>query len=258
METSQSISHHNNKEECGNFPTKYGTAYSHYLLSLASHQFQLWFSHVKNCKLILQRALANKGAASLALIKALALSSTSNVKVYVGLFLIVLSPFGACIHLFYDRKSEVAWLMDYHQNYFHLFNLLGAWIFSLIVFTGLFILLPPVQKTWKVYKYSLKVQLTRLLALPIGFVMSKIVWLIQTTSNEDFWSIPGWSYTIAGLCVGYVFIRSIDYFIWKQFHAFDALLASLEGLHQLDIPGEMLREKAAPLINELKQFHSKY
>jgi hypothetical protein len=260
MSTSlRSISNHNHYHKCVRYcRIVLGTVLPECCWRWLSSQSQFSFKAALMSTTILRPVLASKAHAFLALMKALALSSTSSGRIYVGLLLIVTSPLAACIHLLFDRSETVSWLAEYHQNYFHLFNVIGAWLFALVVCFGLFLILPPVVKTWKVFKYTLQVQVTRILSIPIGFVMGKIVWLVQTTSNEDYWSLPGWSYTIVGLGVGYMIIRSMDYFIWKQFHALDALLDSLAGLHQIDLPAEVLREKAAPLIQEIKQFHSRY
>jgi hypothetical protein len=259
METSRSISQSNIITKCSKgYRNLLGTVFLDCLWAWLSCQSQFSFKAALTSMTILRLALVNKVHAFLALTKALALSTTSSGRIYAGLLLIVTSPLAACIHMMFDKSDSVSWLVEYHQNYFHLFNLIGPWLFTLVVCFGLFLILPRVVKTWKVFKYTLQVQLTRILSIPIGFVSGKVVWLVQTTSNEDYWSLPGWSYTVVGVSVGYMIIRSMDYFIWKQFHALDALLDSLVGLHQIDIPAEALREKAAPIIQELKQFHSRY
>lgn len=147
--------------------------------------------------------------------------------------------------------------MGFIENWFHLFNMIGPYLFCLVVLSGVCLLIPPRQHTFKVFKVSLPVQLTRMMTIPIGFCAAKILWLCSVESNDDFWTIPGWSFCVAGLAFGYSFYRAIEWLTWRKFHAYDGLIATLEGAMNAYLPPE-IKSKMEPLIHDLKQFNSKY
>lgn len=201
-------------------------------------------------------ALVNKVVAFLAMIQGMVKSRLLNGRIFIVLTLFGFSPFAACLHMLFDRKQVVAgW---YHGNYFHLLNLLGPYLFFLVVLIGICLLIPPKQKTFKVFKKSLDIQLSRIMFIPIGITIAKLIWLYNTKSNEDFWSIPNWSYFGVGLFVGYISYLLIEWLTWRKYHAFDGLVASILGLYEIDISEEIRREKVKPLLKELREFHSKY
>lgn len=201
---------------------------------------------------------ASKALAFLAMIQGMVKSRLLNGRIYLSLLIFGVSPFAACIHMRFERKVVVPELAAYHGNYFHLFNLLGPYLFCLVVLIGVCLLIPPKQKTFKVFKRSLNIQLSRIMAIPIGLTIAKLIWLYYTKSNEDFWSIPNWSYFGVGLGVGYISYLLIEWLTWRKYHAFDGIIATIEGLYQIDIPEEVRIEKVRPLLKELKEFHSKY
>lgn len=214
---------------------------------------------VQRSKLSLKNyALANKVAAFLATIQGLLKSTLLNDRIYSALVIFCFSPLAACIHMRFNRKEVVPGLADYHENYFHLFNLLGPYIFCLVVLIGSCLLIPKRTKTFKVFKHSLNVQLSRIMFIPIGYTIAKLIWLYYTKSNEDFWSIPNWSYFAVGLFVGYIIYLLIEWLMWRKYHAFDGIIASIEGLYKIELPEEIRREKVLPLIKELKEFSTKY
>jgi len=255
---SQSISQHQKSTtECQDYRIAFGIGYLASRLWSFFQAQRFSFMDALTMKKIQPPAFVGRvQVAGLASMKALALSSTVNLRVYLGVLVMAASPAAACTHMLFDRDDViVGW---YHRSLFDLFMLWGPWLFALMVVLSFFLLLPEKHKTFKLYKWSLKAQLTRLACYPLAFIIGKIIWLYRTTENADYWSIPNFSYLAVGLLFAYVMVRTIDYFIWKAFHAMDGLLCSLEGLHKIDLPADVLREKAAPIISELKQFHSKY
>lgn len=200
--------------------------------------------------------LVSKVRAFLATIQAVMESRLLNGRIYLALVIFCASPFAACIHMGFNRKADD--IGGYHVNYFHLFNLLGPYFFCLVVLLGVCLLIPPKQKTFKVFKRSLNIQISRIMFLPIGFTISKLIWLYNTKSNEDFWSVPGWSYVMVGTFAGYISYLLIEWFTWRKYHAFDGIIASIEGLYQIDLPEDVRMAKVKPLLKELKEFHSKY
>lgn len=217
-------------------------------------------SHVQkkaNLNAMLRRVLVNPVVAFLALIQAVVKSAILNNRIYLAFVLFCLSPFAFTLHVPFDRDIKYGW-MGFIENWFHLFNLIGPYLFCLVVLLGVCLLIHPKQKTFKVFKWSLQVQMIRMLFIPIGITIAKIIWLCSVSSNDDFWSIPNWAFFLVGLFIGYIFYRVVEYFTWRKYHAFDALVASIEGLYKIDLDEKDRHERVKPLIQELKYFHSKY
>jgi hypothetical protein len=202
-------------------------------------------------------ALASQAVAIPAAVTANLKAWCLHGRIYLAMLLFCASPLGFTIHTHFDRKVIYPW-MGFIENWFHLFNMIGPYIFCLLISTGFCLMIPPKQKTFKVFKWGLNVTLTRIAYIPIGVTIAKICWLCMTSSNEDFWAIPNYSFFIVGLMVGYIMYRIIEYMTWRKYHAFDGLVASIEGLYQIDIDEDLRREKIKPLLQELKEFHLKY
>lgn len=206
-------------------------------------------------KLNLKGAPVHKAHVSHVL-QALALSVTTNIRTYVGWFLVGVSPLAACIYLLFDRSVKIeGW---YHENYFYMFMLLGPYLFFFVALTGIYMMIPVKLKTIKVYKWSILIQMTRVMSYPIGFCITKILWFIQTESNAEYWEFPTWHYCLVGLVFAYLTTFVIDYCTWRKFHALDGLIATANGLDKKEIPSEIRREHLPQYIKELVEFDSKY
>jgi hypothetical protein len=189
---------------------------------------------------------------------AMALSITVNLRTYLGWCLVGVSPAAACVHMWFDRNEKIeGW---YHESYFHLFMLLGPYLFCLVVLLGVYLIIPEQKEnTIKVFKKSLRYQTTRLMAYPIGFCVGKLIWFYYTTSNEQYWNLPTLSFFAVGLAVAYLTLTQLDYWTWKKFHAFDGIVKSLEGLYNSPhLDSQTKIEKGKPYWKELREFHSKY
>jgi hypothetical protein len=203
------------------------------------------------------RVLASPALASLVWMQSLVKSTMLNGRIYLALVLFCASPFGFSLHTFFERKV-VYESMGFIENWFHLFNMIGPYIFALMVSVGFCLMIPPKQKTVKAFRFSLKITLTRIASIPVGLIVSKIIWLCCVTSNDDFFTIPNWSFFIGGFLIGYVIYSIVEYLTWRKYHAFDGLVATIEGLYQIEISEDVRKEKVLPLLRELKEFHSKY
>lgn len=195
--------------------------------------------------------------ATLALTKALVRSSVINNRIYVGVILVsIVAPLSACLNMLFDRKDKIeGWFYD---SYFNLFLVLGPYFFCLCIVTAAFLWIPPSSKRIKFSQRDIKFQITRLLSIPSGLIVAKIIWLINCTSNEDFDRLPSLAYLSIGLVIGYVIIRALDYLVWRQEHAMNALIDTLQGLYQIDIDSKEREAMSAPYWKELREFHSKY
>lgn len=227
------------------------------LFSFSEHLLPLSLVARKMSSSLNHFALASPVAAFLAAVAATMKAWCLNGRIYIALLLFCASPLGFTVHTYFDRAVIYHW-MGFIENWFHLFNMIGPYIFSLMVSMGFCLMIPPKQKTFKVFKWGLNVTLTRIAYIPIGLIIAKICWLCMTTSNEDFWAIPNYSFFIAGFMVGYVVYRILEYMTWRKYHAFDGLVATIEGLYKIDLEEDVRREKVLPLLRELKEFHAKY
>jgi hypothetical protein len=155
------------------------------------------------------------------------MAATANKRIFIGLGLMgVVAPLAACLYLLFDRvEVDKGW---YYLNYFHLFFVLGPHIAYIVAFVGIFYLFPFMSKR------------SYLMALPTGWNIAKIVWLISATSNEAFWQpVPKSLYLIGGL-VALVFYLTHDWLTWRFFHRFDSFKAREKGLYQIvnDVPAD--------------------
>lgn len=182
----------------------------------------------------------------------------SNNRIFIGLSLGLVSPLLTCVHMLPGMKEEVSkeW---FYGNYHDLLLVEGPYFFCAAICFVAFVLTPRIEKRIKFSRWNLKIQLTRFLSIPAAFFITKIIWLFNIETNDQFdtFLVPA-PYWIAGLIIGYSLIRALDYLVWRQEHVMNALLDSLEGLHQIDVDQATLKEKSFPIIQELRQFNSKY
>lgn len=196
--------------------------------------------------------------AFLAWIKALANCAINN-RIYAGLGLVVIvAPVSACIHMLPGMKELVSqdW---FYKNYYNLYLVLGPYFFCLCIVMTAFLWIPPTVKRIKFSKKALSFQITRALSIPFGLIVGKIVWLIFCDSNEDFELLGNPLFFLGGVIISYIAFRVLEYSVWRQEHAMNAIINSLEGLY--NTPGfteEQRRELSAPYWKELREFHSKY
>lgn len=204
------------------------------------------------------RARAGQVGVALAWISPLIKSATINNRIYAGLVLVsIVAPLSSCVHLLFDKDVEiVGW---YYSSNFYLFLVLGPYFFCLSIVTAAFLWIPPSMKRIKFSQRNIQFQITRLLSIPFGLITGKIIWLLQVTSHEEFHQLPSLLSLVAGLVIGYVVMRILDYLIWRQEHAMNALIDSLEGLFNIpDMDPKQRTDLAKPYWDELRKFNSKY
>jgi hypothetical protein len=185
-------------------------------------------------------------------------STMLNRRQYAAFLIFCSSIWVFALHLPFDRHAKVE-ALGFLTNWFHLLNLISPYLWFLVILVGISFLIPPTGGTVKVFKRSAKVQFNRMMAVPLGICIAKIIWLCLIKSNEDFWSVPNWLYFTVGICIAYFFYRLLEYFAWRKFHAFDGIVASLEGLYKTEgIDSDVRKKLADPLWKDLREFHSKY
>lgn len=196
--------------------------------------------------------------AFLAWIKAVANCAINN-RIYGGLGLVVIvAPVSACIHMLPGMKELVNkdW---FYKSYYNLFLVLGPYFYCLCIVLAAFLWIPPKMQRIKFSQRELSFQITRALSIPFGLIVGKIVWLIFCDSNDDFELLGNPLFFLGGVVVSYIAFRVLEYSVWRQEHAMNAIINTLEGLY--NTPGfteEQRREMSAPYWKELREFHSKY
>jgi uncharacterized membrane protein YcfT len=189
--------------------------------------------------------------------RALIQSAIINNRFYAGLILVVIvAPLSACIHALPGMKDKVNgdW---FYENYHDLYLVLGPYFFCICIMIAAFLWVPPKTERIKISRKHVSFQITRALSIPLGLVFGKIVWLICCTNNEDF-DLLFHPIFLLGTAISYPIVRLLEYLVWRQEHAMNALIDSLEGLYRLDIDKKEREKIAAPLWRDLRQFNSKY
>jgi hypothetical protein len=138
-------------------------------------------------------------------LRALVASIGANNRIYWGLVLMgVVSPLSACVYMLFSRTEVIdGW---YYVNYFHLFLTIGPSLFVFFLLTGAFLLFPDGCKR----AYALVV--------PTGYTISKILWLLTVTSNEQFWQMPTGSFLFAGVLISFTLFIMLDWLAHNKFH----------------------------------------
>lgn len=219
--------------------------------ALSNLLFWLWqlpqpgvaFGLVRMKKLLLMIAHASKEV-SVGL-RALLLAATVNNRIYVGLILMfVAAPLSYCWYALFDRAHHIHdW---YHVNYFHLFFLIRFQIAFSVFFIGLYHYLPQDKRT-------------KLLSIPLGFLLMSIAVNVMATSNEDIWRMADLQLFGAGICFALVLFFGVDYFVWRKFHRADAFEKRLDGIVEIanDLPAEKVVSMFTTTWRERKEFKAK-
>lgn len=140
-----------------------------------------------------------------------------NARILWGLgWMGVVAPLAACCYMLMDQRAVVeGW---YHVNYFHLFLVLAPSLFVLASLVGVWFLFP--YRSARGY----------MLAVPGGYTIGKILWLIQCTSNADFYSIVPTSFVLLGGLISIVLFLSLDWLTHRAFHREAAFESRMDGL----------------------------
>lgn len=178
---------------------------------------------------------------------ALTISVDVNARIYVGLaFVGMVTPLAACVYLLFDKSVRIeGW---YHANNFYLFMLLGPYLAGLCLCVGVFLLFP--QSAKRAYT----------LLVPVAYFIGKIIWLYYADSNDEFWSVPEWSYFAIGLLIGFVLLISIDFLAARKFHRADSYDKRLEGIFNVadDLPADKVVSMFKTTWREKKEFSKQY
>jgi hypothetical protein len=175
------------------------------------------------------------------------MAATANKRIFIGLGLMgVVAPLAACFYMMFDRvQVDADW---YYLNYFHLFFVLGPHIAYIVAFVGIFYLFPFMSKR------------SYLMALPTGWNIAKILWLISANSNETFWQpVPKSMYLICGL-IALVFYLTHDWLTWRFFHRVHAFECRIESIKRYsdDLDNEKLGSMVRQAWKTEKEFQKEF
>lgn len=176
---------------------------------------------------------------------ALVMATTENLRIYVGLILMfAVAPGSYCWYKVFEGAPRIhGW---YHVNYFHLFFLIRFQIAFSFFLIGLYHYLPQDKRT-------------KLLAIPLGFLLMSIAVSIGAESNDDIWRIADMQLFGAGVCFALVLFFGVDYFVWRKFHRADAFEKRLDGIAEVanDLPAEKVVSMFTTTWRERKEFKAK-
>lgn len=177
----------------------------------------------------------------------LSLGAQINKRILIGVGLMgVAAPLVSCFYMLFDKAAfDETW---YHASYFHLFLLLGPSLFILTCLIGAFFLFPAGSKR----AYALSV--------PAGFTVGKILWLIQCTSNADFYSVVPLSFVLIGALISVFIFVAIDWLAYNKFHREDAFEARMTGIVNLadDFDDAKFKSMVKTVWREKKAFRKQF
>jgi hypothetical protein len=173
-------------------------------------------------------------------------STTTNLRIYVGLILVgVVSPSSMVFYKIFDKEAvDQTW---YHLNFFYLFHVLGPYLLMGFFIVGMYHLFPNGSKR------------SYILAMPLGYIISKSILIILCTSNEEWHESVSLPMFAMGAGIALVLFVSIDWFAWRKYHKFDSIPARIKGI--IAMPG-LDAEAKLRLIegenNKLFTFHKDF
>lgn len=177
----------------------------------------------------------------------LALTTRINRRILLGLGLMgVVAPASACIYMLFDRTAFTqGW---YLVNYFHLFLTIAPYLFIMACLIGVWFLFPQGSKR----AYALTV--------PSGYTLGKILWLLQCTSNDDFYSVVPLSFIGLGALLSVFFFVAFDWLVHNKFHGEDKHQVSFETLYNgADLVSDKeFKRMFKSAMEAKKEFQSKY
>lgn len=177
----------------------------------------------------------------------LATTALTTRRIFVGLGLMgVVAPLASCFYMVFDRGAyDESW---YYVNHFHLFLTLAPSLFLLSCLIGAWFLFPVGSKR----AYALTV--------PAGFTVGKILWLIQCTSNQDFYSVVPLSFILIGALISAFLFIALDWLVWRKCHREDAFDARIDGLVKLadDFDDAKFKSMVKSVWREKQSFQKEY
>jgi hypothetical protein len=177
------------------------------------------------------------------------LSLKTNRRLLVGFgFIGIMAPLVGCLHLLFDKSvMDREW---YHLNNHYLLLLLGPFITGVFICIGVYHLFPNGCKR----AYTL--------ALPMGYLLGKIIWLYQIESNEEFEQIPPISIILLGVLISAVILFLNEWLAWRWAHRTRAFDSRLDGLYQIvdeeSISAEKFRSMFKTVYQQKKNFPKEY
>lgn len=195
-------------------------------LKTLGSELVFWLSglrlHGEYISIILNRLrnLAAAGRDVLTTLNALVLATSANKRLYVGFgFIGIVAPLAGCMYLLFDRTVvDVEW---YHLNNFYLLLLLGPFITGVFMCIGVYLLFPNGSKR----AYTL--------ALPMGYLIGKIIWLYQIESNDEFYQITPVNIILVGVLISTVIMFLSEWLTWRWSHRIRAFKCRRDNLDNI-------------------------
>lgn len=191
----------------------------------------------------LSRLFARARQAIHAFLSALANSLTPSL-VWGLSFTLVAAPLITVLYQVFDSKTNTPYQPGswYYINLYYYFFNLGPHLFVLFTLLGATCFIQGRRKWF--------------MLVPIGYTVSKIIWLSMATSNAEFHTIVPGALVLAITLLIAVLAITAQWLIHSKHHQFDAILARTLGV--LQAPGLSTQQRTTYIeqcLADLKQYH---
>ncbi len=166
-------------------------------------------------------------------IPATLLAAVATPKRWAGLLLLVLAPISEVAFRLFDRRAGDP---SEYWNAFYFMQSAGPHISGLLVATAFFLLLHDKMRT--------------LAILPGAYKLSKILWLSQVSTNEQYHQFVPWGFLLIGLSTSIIWFVTVDYLMSLHFHKREGIIARIIGV--MDAPGISPADKERIARSEIK------
>jgi hypothetical protein len=121
---------------------------------------------------------------------------------------------------------------------------LGPYLSGLALTIGVFLLFP------------VGVKRSFTLLIPAAYFLGKIIWIYSTDNNDDFKSVPTWSYFAVGAVISITVFLLSNWLCYRRFHGEDRHEARLKGLEQIadDLPADKWKAMMLTVLRERREF----
>jgi hypothetical protein len=168
-------------------------------------------------------------------------SATVNNRAYTGLFIWgVLTPLSLVFYKLFDRSVEDH---SYIGNNYWTLHAMGPYLAMCVFLIGAF------------HHYPYGSKRAYGVVIPLGFMLQKLVLIVLCTSDEEWHTWMNWPLFVGGILLSIVLFISMDHFIWRKYHDFDAKMARVQGLVLISSAKESEKNLICQEIEKAKNFN---
>lgn len=146
-------------------------------------------------------------------------SSKFNVRTLIGLGMVLyVAPFSENLYTYFEHKNhDLSW---YYETWHWFWMCLGPYMFNAFSWTGAYFLFCPPGFNKKSFVF----------AVPIGYSVAKILWLLTVQNHTEFRSVPPALFYLYGVGIASLTLISFQYIEYRTHHRTRKYKAHLDGL----------------------------